>query len=716
MSSSSSVQYNQPLSTNSVCDARQISMETLDQLSWLETFVADKKTNPYFNNLLHLLNVDDNAPGWPDAFGSALRTWSRYAKNTPIRTLSLFSGGGGLDIAFHDAGFDVYQMVEINPGYVETLMLNSQEGHRLEGAKPLCINIMDFNPPNSLDVDFIIGGPPCQTFSAAGRRAAGVSGIDDPRGNLFQEYVRILKKLQPKGFLFENVYGILGAQDGKPWKDIVKAFESAGYKISYRILDAADYGVPQQRERLIVVGTRDDYFAFPRPTHGPDSIDRHPYYTASLAIQGVEGTKPALVGGRYGHLLKNIPPGLNYSFYTEKMGHPSPIFSWRSKFSDLLYKADPDMPVRTIKAQGGQYTGPFHWDNRPFSTDELKRLQTFPDDYVVTGGRQAAIQQIGNSVPPQFGRILAISILNQIFGVHFPFDIEVLSPQDKLSFRQRKASLTAHYQRKAKEAITRQYHLNPVAPGERKPEADETIVPQFAMAYFSPNFAWVVEDENVQNRPWNVEFSIFKKEQVIEVHMRDPKSRLMNPQIVIEIRPTEKWILPAKSINLFIYSFSSHLFTAGWKALESYLAREGIKADLVQLNGYYQYKPAIAMKLVTMECSQLAQKSLHEWTAIRNVLEGNGVRRIIHVEDLANLWESPLDKTIDALTFLRTSGYEVRSHYTNNQIPPEHVLIPYAFPTLNPLSVQLRKVLFPNLMQERIFEGERPDEEATKIG
>jgi len=690
-------------------------METLDQLSWLETLVTDKNTNSYFSKLLHLLYVNDNTPGWPDAFGSALRTWIRHTRSTPIRTLSLFSGGGGLDIAFHDAGFDVQQMIEINPTYVETLTLNSREGRRLEGAKPLCIDITDFHPLDCSDVDFIIGGPPCQTFSAAGRRAAGVSGIDDPRGNLFQEYVRILKKLQPKGFLFENVYGILGAQDGKPWKDIVKAFESAGYKISYRILDAADYGVPQQRERLIVVGTRNDHFAFPRPTHGSDSTDRHPYYTARLAIQGIEGTKPALVGGRYGHLLKDIPPGLNYSFYTEKMGHPSPIFSWRSKFSDLLYKADPDMPVRTIKAQGGQYTGPFHWDNRPFSTDELKRLQTFPDDYVVTGGRQAAIQQIGNSVPPQLGRILAISILNQIFDIHFPFDIEVLSPQDKLSFRQRKASLTAHYQQKAKEAITRQYYLNPVALGERKTETNEITAPQFSMAYFSPNFTWIVKDASVRDHPWNVEFSIFKKEQVIEVHMRDPRSSLMKPQIVIEIRPTKKWIILAQSINLLIYSFSSQLFTAAWKALEFYLAREGIKADLVQLNGYYQYKPAIAMKLVTIEYSQLAQQSLHEWMAIRNVLEGNGVRRIIHVEDLANLWESPLDKTIEALAFLRTSGYEIRSHYTNNQIPPEHVLIPYGFPTLNPLSVQLRKVLFPNLMQERTFEGERPDEEATKI-
>src|SRR4030043_1109271 len=102
-----------------------------------------------------------------------------------------------------------------------------------------------------------MGGPPCQTFSAAGRRAAGVSGTTDPRGQLFKEYVRILNQLKPKGFLFENVYAIVGAQGGSAWKEIQEAFKGAGYNLHYRVLDTADYGVPQHRERLIIVGTRD---------------------------------------------------------------------------------------------------------------------------------------------------------------------------------------------------------------------------------------------------------------------------------------------------------------------------------------------------------------------------------------------------------------------------------------------------------------------------
>ena len=103
------------------------------------------------------------------------------------------------------------------------------------------------------------------------------------------------------------------------------------------------------------------------------------------------------LSGRYAGLLNDIPPALNYSFYTEEMGHPNPIFAWRSKFSDFLYKADPNMPVRTIKASGGAYTGPLHWENRFFNCEEYKRLQTFPDDYRISGSLFTAADQIGRA-------------------------------------------------------------------------------------------------------------------------------------------------------------------------------------------------------------------------------------------------------------------------------------------------------------------------------
>ena len=677
-------------------------MEKPAQVSWLAFSEEDEGSKPqnYFATLLKHLNVDHRIAGWPDIFGQALRAWIIHTLGTPIRILSLFSGGGGLDIAFHDAGFDAVQMVEIDSRYVETLKGNAVKGGRFDGGKPLCMDIREFDPAEELHIDFIIGGPPCQTFSAAGRRAAGVSGLDDPRGMLFQEYVRILRKLQPRGFLFENVAGIIGAQEGKAWREILTAFESIGYTISYRVLDAADYGVPQHRERLIIVGTRDKPFVFPRPTHGPDSRDKHQYHAPALAIDGVEDEKPSILGGRYGHLLKDIPPGLNYSFYTEEMGHPTPHFSWRSKFSDLLYKADPVMPVRTIKAQGGQYTGPFHWENRSFSVGELKRLQTFPDDYTIVGGRLLAIQQIGNSVPPQFGRMLAIAVLDQIFGIRFPNEIDYLSAEEELTFRQNKRFLTELYRKRAKEAITRLYGTSNEANIILSKESSERE--HLQLAYLGPLFSWHVKGDQKQEYPWNIQYSVHTTAEAIHFLVGNLESFLKHPCIVIEVSSPHEWILPWEKVHLQIQEPQPLLITAAWKAFEHYLARQSFKADLVQLNGYYQYEPKIKMKVLKMASSVREEFPFWHWNILQQVLKGTGVRQIVSIQKLASLWNLSLEKTIDALTTLRSLGYEVRSEYTNNQIPTGHVLIPYAFPTFSPNSVQQRKVLYPQSFLEQI--------------
>ena len=237
------------------------------------------------------LGCSVNTPGWPDVFGCALRCFLRQSGDRPIRTLSLFSGAGGLDIGFADVGFKIIQSVEIEKKFCETLELNSGEGKRFQDSKVSCIDIREFSSEGLGKIDFIIGGPPCQTFSAAGRRANGVLGTTDARGMLFREYVRLLRETSPKGFLFENVYGITGAQNGEAWREIKDAFQHAGYHIFYRILDAADYGVPQHRECLIIVGLRTGSFRFPRPTHGPDSIDKTPFYNAGTAVNGVKLTE-----------------------------------------------------------------------------------------------------------------------------------------------------------------------------------------------------------------------------------------------------------------------------------------------------------------------------------------------------------------------------------------------------------------------------------------
>ena len=192
-------------------------METISQLSWAELLEEQPSTPSSFAALLRSLGVQDTLPGWPDAFGSALR--AEIGRLTqPIRTLSLFSGGGGLDIAFHDAGFQISQMVELEPRYVETLALNAQAGGLLEGTEPLCMNIQDFDPPAETAIDFLIGGPPCQTFSAAGRRAAGVAGLDDPRGCPFRITYVSSRNSSPKGFSLKMCMALLGRKVASPGK------------------------------------------------------------------------------------------------------------------------------------------------------------------------------------------------------------------------------------------------------------------------------------------------------------------------------------------------------------------------------------------------------------------------------------------------------------------------------------------------------------------
>ncbi|MEW6491227.1 MAG: DNA cytosine methyltransferase [Cyanobacteriota bacterium] len=667
------------------CD-RSLVTELMQQLSLPLTLPSTEPAQVvWFQAMLQALGVSRN-PAWPDQFGLSLRQWFKQQGHSPIRTLSLFSGGGGLDIAFHDCGFEIVQMIELEAKYVQTLIQNSQPGKRLENAQPLCIDIREFFPNPDLNVDFIIGGPPCQTFSAAGRRAAGVAGTSDARGTLFQEYVRILKTLQPKGFLFENVYGITGAQKGEAWALIQTAFKEAGYTIHFRVLDAADYGVPQHRERLFIVGLRAGSYQFPYPTHGPDSPDKQPFYTAGEAVAGADiADAVAGIAGRYGHLLVDIPPGLNYSFYTQEMGHPHPVFSWRSKFSDFLYKADFEMPVRTIKAQGGQYTGPFSWENRKFTVAELKRLQTIPDSYELVGNCQVCIEQIGNSVPPQLGRILALSILEQVMGVQLPFPMHYLPPEKKLGFRQRKRQLTQRYAQKAKDAIA-------LLTSTGKNTSTTKVIGVTkgkAVRFLSTDFAWT-EQEIPNSIKMKIRYELNPDIWIIKANINNSFN---NPSLYeINIFPSchyEDWGLGTEQVKLCAQHLDRRVFTALWKYFEETLIKSTGKADLVQLSGYYQYQPRINGILT---CRPSLKDDLF-WQVLQSVVEGIGVAKQLPAKKLASQWGVKGQAVFNYLESLRRLGYEVRNNKTNPQISQGKYLIPYAFPTLMPKSVQLRKKL-----------------------
>jgi DNA (cytosine-5)-methyltransferase 1 len=628
----------------------------------------------WFEDALKTFGISET-PAWPDQFGDSLIRWFRNDNSEPIKVLSLFSGAGGLDIGFHDAGFKIVECNEIEKSFADTLIENSKHGKRLFGSNIVCKDINEYEPKVE-KIDFIIGGPPCQTFSAAGARAAGVKGTDDDRGNLFKEFVKILDELKPQGFLFENVYRIVGAQGGDPWEQIQEAFKEVGYKIHWRILDAADYGVPQFRERLIIVGLREGIFQFPYPTHGPDSIDKRPYYTANLATDGVKSSvNGSTIAGRHGHLLNGIPPGLNYSFYTERMKHPKPIFGWRSKFSDYLYKADPNTPVRTIKAQGGQYTGPFHWENRKFTNEELKRLQTFPDDYMVIGNQQKVIHQIGNSVPPQLSRILALSIRQQVFDAPLPFKVQLLPESYKLGFRARKSDLTKVYAKKAADAISK------IDNGSEKLFKKTRIKKSHFMLYKNLQLL-ISKDKNCWDYHFKHNYSNGKL--YIENWDRHKKDKL---EYEYSIYPSKK--SPFKSgidlISMKSFSDEPRSVTAIWKFLEKLIKEYFHKDDLVQMFGYYQYQKNYTINL---HYSNPALSEITFWKILESVSQGILVGNLVDIKELSYVYKIEKEELISKLKELKSLGYEIRSHNTNSQIKKDYLLIPYSFPSLNERSLQ----------------------------
>ncbi len=185
---------------------------------------------------------------------------------------------------------------------------------------------------------------------------------------------------------------------------------AAGYDYDAGVLHAADYGVPQARPRLFIIGARrgEKVPRLPEATHGGKWERRvtgyanQPHVTAGEALADlVSDPEPGeAVNGKYGHLLAEIPPGDNYLFYTERRGHPQPLFKWRGKYWSFLLKLSPDKPSPTIQAQPGPYVGPFHWDNRHLRVGEIKRLFTYPDDFEFVGTRSSVQAQLGNSVPP----------------------------------------------------------------------------------------------------------------------------------------------------------------------------------------------------------------------------------------------------------------------------------------------------------------------------
>ncbi|MDP9342998.1 MAG: DNA cytosine methyltransferase [Actinomycetota bacterium] len=350
--------------------------------------------------------------------------------------VSLFSGAGGLDLGVDQAGFDVIYAVESEPVAVQTLNRSRPKYFRaLDAVEPH--DITRFDPADMLDklgllpgdVDLLIGGPPCVAFSKSGFHLEYKRQGRDPRAGLLWDYLRFLDVLRPKAYLMENVFGLAYRNQSAPFFDGLRAgIRQLGYSLTYGVLNAADYGVPQNRQRLFLVGARDRrVLDLPSPTHWGDHERRRrpafasellPHVTAGDALSGLvcEREPGEDVNGKFGHLLPEIPPGRNYLHFTAHEGHPRPLFEWRSRYWTFLLKLDPERPASTIQAQPGPYVGPFHWDNRRLRVPELRRLHGFPDDFDFAGSRREVQVQIGNAVPPPLARTIATAIRKQLEG------------------------------------------------------------------------------------------------------------------------------------------------------------------------------------------------------------------------------------------------------------------------------------------------------------
>ncbi len=363
-----------------------------------------------------------------------------------IKVLDLFAGVGGLSYGFaHDDNFHIIAANEILPDMAKAYSLNHPS------VKVYNCDIKDFGLLNlqtdfkiqKNDIDLIIGGPPCQAFSTVGKRL-----IDDPRGKLFQDYYRILKELNPKIFLFENVKGLLSMQKGELLKTILSLFESLGYKVKYQVLNAADYGVPQVRERLIIIGTKlKSEFQYPKKTHSNQennlfSENLKPYLTLSEAISDLPFIKSDAVSFEYSSQEKNeFQKLMRVNAPKKLMDHNSP------KNNDRLIRlmeclpdggSPEDVPEELRPTSGFKNTYCRLWWERPsptitrnlstpsssrcihpkvarpLTTREGARIQCFPDDYIFYGSRSSKNLQIGNAVPT----FLSIALKNSI-KIHF---------------------------------------------------------------------------------------------------------------------------------------------------------------------------------------------------------------------------------------------------------------------------------------------------------
>lgn len=321
--------------------------------------------------------------------------------------VSLFSGGGGLDLGVSLAGFEVVFSSDIEMQLGETVKFNVPEATVLaKDIRELKANEIRLLTERN-EFDLLIGGPPCQSFSILGKRES----LNDPRGMLVYEYARLIKEVSPRAFLFENVPGILTVNKGKDWNELLEYIEKeTKYQLYTKVLNAADYGIPQIRKRVFIIGFKEKNldFEFPEPSHHDCSqlpalfgSDKKCWVPAKFALDNVDGLANhdiRIHGDRVYQRYSEVPVGE------------------RDKV-DRTDRIDPDRPSGTVlvgsKAGGGR---PFihPYEPRHITVREAARLQSFPDWYEFQNTGTWQYRAVGNAVPPLLAKYIAEKIVKSL--------------------------------------------------------------------------------------------------------------------------------------------------------------------------------------------------------------------------------------------------------------------------------------------------------------
>lgn len=319
--------------------------------------------------------------------------------------VDLFCGCGGLSTGLLDAGIDVRLGVDFDAPSIATFDLN----HAPRGSTSLRADVRELTGGRLVElagapVELLVGGPPCQPFSVAGKRRA----LADHRGDLVFEFVRLLSETQAAAYIFENVPNLASVANGEVLADLIVAFEEVGYTATPRVLFAADYGVPQMRKRLFIVGTREhgEIPMPPRVTHGPPDtllagVELEPYVTAREAVEDLPN-----VNEPGAELVANHEPTFHSEAMLAAFASLPPGKREPKSRHDRLH---PDRPGYTLRAGTGNFSPlrPVHYaHDRVLTVRECARLQAFSDDFHWPD-EQARLQQyrqVGNAVPPPLAR------------------------------------------------------------------------------------------------------------------------------------------------------------------------------------------------------------------------------------------------------------------------------------------------------------------------